>query len=104
MKGAREEEKKEEDEAGVKMFPFLVLVIFWSCVYTTHRVSHGGAATGAVALAQNSLCKIKENSKHVRGIWTSAVTRALTPRPWQLHESKPCCLGSPRVKQNQHLS
>lgn len=58
LKGARE---KKENNAGVEIFPFLVLVIFWFSVYTTHRILHGGVATrnsgsGAV---QNVLRKIK---------------------------------------------
>lgn len=92
LKGARE---KKGNDGGVEIFPFLVLVIFCFSVYTTHKISHGGVAAGTVALelAQNGLCEIKENNKHVRGIWTSAVTRALTARPRQFHESKRCCLG-----------
>lgn len=47
LKGVRE---KKEDNAGVEIFPFLVLVIFWSSVYMTHKSSHGGVARGTVAL------------------------------------------------------
>lgn len=39
LKGMRE---KKEDNAGVEIFPFLVLVIFWPSVYMTHKISHGG--------------------------------------------------------------
>lgn len=33
-----------EGTPGWKFSFFLVLVIFWSSVYTTHKISHGGAA------------------------------------------------------------
>lgn len=52
LKGPRE---KKEDNAGVENFPFLVLVIFWFNVYTTHKISHKGVATGTVAL---ELCRM----------------------------------------------
>lgn len=65
------------------------------------RSSQANSGTRAV---QKRLCEIKENNKHVRGIWTSAVTQALIARPWPFHESKHCCLGFPYIKQNQHLS
>jgi len=37
--------ERKEDDARVEMFPFLVLVIFWFSVYTTHKILHGGVAT-----------------------------------------------------------
>lgn len=109
LKGVKEGgggEKKKESDAEMEIFPFLVLVIFCSSVYTTHKISHGGVAKGSsgARATQNDLGKIKDNNKHVRGIWTSAVTQALTTRPRQFHESKSCCLGLPYIKQNQHLS
>lgn len=62
-------------------FPFFILlVIFCFSVYTTNKISQGGTANSGARAAQNDLCKIKENNKHVRGIWTSAVTQALTRR------------------------
>lgn len=54
LKGARE---KRDDDAGVEIFPFLVLVIFWFSVYTTHRISHGGVATVALELRRMASAK-----------------------------------------------
>lgn len=103
LKGPRE---KKEDNTGVEIFPFLVLVIFWFNVYTTHKIlaQRSSYRNSGARAVPNGLRKIKENNKQVRGIWTSAVTQALTPRPWQFHESKRCCLGFSYIKQNQHLS
>lgn len=89
-----------EDNAGVEIFPFLVLVIFWSCVYTTHKISHGRVVVALERRGQERLGEIKENNKHVRRIWTSAVTRALAPRPRPVSPMP----GFSHIKQNQHLS
>lgn len=85
-------------------FPFSSACYFLNCVYMTPSISYGGRryVNSGTAAVQKGLGQIKENNKHVSGIWTSAATLALTPRPWQFHESKHSSVFL--IKQNQHLS
>jgi len=90
LNGARDKKRGEKILFSSACY-FLLL-----CLHDTQDFAWRGSYENGVARAeQNDLRKRKENNKHVRGIWTSAMTQAFTPKLLQFNKSKRPCPGLP---------